>query len=347
MEIILLSPLPPPFGGIATWTKSFIEYSKNHHHDVSVVNTALIGSRGKKENTRMSLIDELKRAGHILTRTVRMVKKKNADIVYITSSCSKNGLIRDAISIFLVRKRKIVFHCHCDVPYQIKNNPRSVRLLRYILKKSAAVLVLNKASEQYMEQLGSNHVFIVPNFIQDEFVSEKFTVSNKIDTMTFVGHVRKQKGVVEILEAAKTLPNITFKLVGTITDEVRGLDIPENVKMLGEKSAQDVREILSKSDVFLFPSYTEGFSIALLEAMACGLPVIASDVGANRDMLEGQGGIIVRVKNSEAIIHAIKEICEPQTRKKMSDWNLQKVRSNYTREKVLGLIFDILEGVAK
>ena len=77
---------------------------------------------------------------------------------------------------------------------------------------------------------------------------------------------------------------------------------------------QKLQKYLDKADVFLFPSYTEGFSISLTEAMASGLPCIASDVGANQDMLENHGGILIKTKKiriswcSECIIAISKRI---------------------------------------
>ena len=79
----------------------------------------------------------------------------------------------------------------------------------------------------------------------------------------------------------------------------------------------------------------------MLEAMACGLPCIATDVGANGDMLEDKGGIIVPVKNVDAIIDAFEKLEDNNIRKDISNWNIEKVKNNYTRTSVLDEIMDI------
>lgn len=79
--------------------------------------------------------------------------------------------------------------------------------------------------------------------------------------------------------------------------------------------------------------------------MACGLPCIATDVGANRDMLEEKGGIIVPAKNVDAIVDAFKKLEDRNVRKDISSWNIEKVKNNYTRTSVLDEIMDIYKRI--
>jgi glycosyltransferase involved in cell wall biosynthesis len=69
----------------------------------------------------------------------------------------------------------------------------------------------------------------------------------------------------------------------------------------------DVPEILTAMDVFVLPSLTEGISNAILEAMACGLPVIATDVGGNPEIvIHEHTGMLVPLSKPEALSHALK-----------------------------------------
>ena len=102
------------------------------------------------------------------------------------------------------------------------------------------------------------------------------------------------------LQRTKTSPIKIFVLAGIISDEYKECELPANVVMAGNLDASAVREQLDMADVFLFPSYTEGFSNSLAEAMARGLPVITTKVGANVDMLEDRGGVYVPVGNGDA-----------------------------------------------
>ena len=115
--------------------------------------------------------------------------------------------------------------------------------------------------------------------------------------------------------------------------------------MTGNLDAGAVREQLDMADVFLFPSYTEGFSNSLAEAMARGLPVITTKVGANVDMLENQGGVYVPVGNAEAIVEAINYLETPKIRREMSKWNIEKVKSSYCIESVMQRLVELYEDV--
>ena len=97
--------------------------------------------------------------------------------------------------------------------------------------------------------------------------------------------------------------------------------------------------------MYLFPSHSEGFSIALVEAMARGLPVIASDVGSNRDMIENQGGVIIEVGNVEQIVQAIIKLQDSDERRRMSAWNINKAIKHYTVKAVCEKLIYIYESV--
>jgi glycosyltransferase involved in cell wall biosynthesis len=75
--------------------------------------------------------------------------------------------------------------------------------------------------------------------------------------------------------------------------------------------------------------------MVVLESMARGLPVITTNVGANMDMLENLGGIVVDSPKTELLIRAIDTIMPFETRKKMSEWLFSKVANNYVSSVVL------------
>ena len=146
------------------------------------------------------------------------------------------------------------------------------------------------------------------------------------------------KGAKEIFEVAQKFPDIQFVLAGEISDEVQSWVKPINVELLGILSHDKAMEILDESDLFLFPSHTEGFSLALAESMARGTPAIATDVGANSNMIEEHGGVIVSVGDTEAMKDALNKMQDPILRQEMSNWCINKVRENYTENQVMRTI---------
>ena len=96
----------------------------------------------------------------------------------------------------------------------------------------------------------------------------------------------------------------------------------------------DAVDMMKKADAFVFPSYTEGFSMVMLEAMASGLPIIASNVGANAEMIESCGGVIISPKSSAELTSALEDIRPKEVREKMAEWNLKKVKIAYGNKTV-------------
>lgn len=123
------------------------------------------------------------------------------------------------------------------------------------------------------------------------------------------------KGHEILLEAAvrvaATYPNAKFVLVGTgaarravLEERVRALSIEKQVVFLGPR--QDVPRILPQMEISVLPSLAEGFSNAILESMAAGLPMVATDVGGNREaIIEGETGFLIPPRDPDALADRI------------------------------------------
>ena len=144
-----------------------------------------------------------------------------------------------------------------------------------------------------------------------------------------VGRLTAVKGHIHLLRAAarilKNRKDIFFVLLGggELRDELCKYSdqeaILENVRFLGWRS--DVASALSAFDIFAFPSLNEGMGKAIVEAMAMGRPVIASDVGGIPDLVvQGRNGLLVPPADSEALAQAILDLYEnPDKRKRMGE----------------------------
>lgn len=338
MKVLLVSPLPPPVGGDSTWAKKYIEYYNQIGRRISIVNTSVIGKRAENVEDVSYVIEELKRAFGIWQNIWNELSGFKPDIVHMNTNCSPKGIIRDYISAVLLNIRRVPFivHCRCNVQDQLGKSKIGKFYFRKLAAKSKAIITLNNESLNYVCSNTGTKTIIIPNFIDSKYIrTEAKSISESINTLLFVGHIRKTKGINEIFDVARVYPNKTFILAGPITKEIDEERAPSNVQMIGNQSPEQIKILLDTSDVFLFPSYTEGFSNALLEAMARGLPCIASDVGANRDMLEKKGGIIIPPKDTASIVSAINLMEKQNIRRDMSLWNIQKVKTNYSIEMVI------------
>lgn len=135
-----------------------------------------------------------------------------------------------------------------------------------------------------------------------------------------LGNVRPVKGFDVLVEAAGLLlqrhPGVRFSIAGSVLDEdyaatlqqrVEALGIAGQVRFLG--NVTDVPGYLRMADLFVLPSRSEGFSSAILEAMAAGLPVVATEVGGNAEAIRDEdSGLLVRPDDAVALAAALQRL---------------------------------------
>jgi glycosyltransferase involved in cell wall biosynthesis len=156
-----------------------------------------------------------------------------------------------------------------------------------------------------------------------------------------VGHIRPVKGFDILLQAAARVPDATFAIAGDTHDEAHASDLKQQACAagLGDRfvflgPVQNVPALLYSSDVFCLLSRSEGMSNALLEAMACGLPCVATRVGGNPEVVRhGQTGYIVESGDSEAAAARIAELLRnPERARQMGAEGRRVVEENFTTE---------------
>lgn len=340
MKVLLISPLPSPAGGIATWTKLFIHSDQANQNVVDVVNTAIIGERVNNYEKKR-LIEEFKRTISIYLETGKKLKN-NYDIVHINSSGSTLGMMRDYMCLKKVKKSnlKVVVHFHCDTKFMVKSK-FSKFIFRAICHSADQIFCLNQSSEKHIKSISNKIGRKIPNFIDLKNIDcTQKGISNKIKNVIFVGHVSKSKGCLDIISIAQKIPDINFKLIGKQNEEFKSVPKPQNIQYYGEVSKEEVINQMLSADLLLFPTYTEGFPNVILEAMASGLPIISTPVGAIPEIIEDKGGKIIEVGNIDCFIEAIEELQEPATRREMSIWNREKVEKTYALDLVMKQIFE-------
>lgn len=342
MRILLLSPLPPPIGGIATWTSIFLNSKELKKYKVDIVNTSILGER---KNKRIDLYNEFKRSGLIIINLLKKISKK-PQIVHLNTSCGSKGIFRDYICAIIVKKLKLklLIQYHCNIDDMIKNNFQK-KILKKLLVQSDINLVLNKDSKQYLKKIGYDSK-IIPNFVSEKNFNKFLYLRKKerINRIIYTGRIRRDKGCLEILEVAKEFPNIEFILIGNLEEDFSEMKKSTNVKFLGVIKLEEVYKELEKGDIFLFPSYSEGFPNSVLEAMTYGLPIIATNVGALEDMIENKGGFLLKTLEITEIKEKISLLdTNFKLRFEMGKWNREKVKKYYLEEVVIKKILKIYE----
>lgn len=144
-----------------------------------------------------------------------------------------------------------------------------------------------------------------------------------------VGELNKNKNHEVVIRALAKLsnPNIHYIVAGRgnlelyLKELLKKLNMVNNVKLLGFRN--DISELYRISDIFCFPSYREGLSVALMEVMASGLPVVCSKIRGNVDLIDHKrGGFLCNLNSVEEFEIYIKELVnDTDKRKRMSEYN--------------------------
>ena len=132
------------------------------------------------------------------------------------------------------------------------------------------------------------------------------------------------------------------QLVNDLKLMTSALGIGDQVKFLGWRP--DVAEVMSTFDVFVLPSLNEGMGKVLVEAMAMGKPLIASDVGGIPDLVvQGENGLLVPPANSEALAQAVLDLYEnPDKRERMGEAG-KRISAAYGVEAMMRKIDDLYQ----
>jgi glycosyltransferase involved in cell wall biosynthesis len=139
----------------------------------------------------------------------------------------------------------------------------------------------------------------------------------KYPVVLMTGRLSKEKGHEYLLQAAALVPHLTVELAGegperpSLEAKARELGIEDRVSFLGYR--EDVADLLANCDVFVLPSLTEGLPVSVLEAMAASRPVIASEVGGNKEVVvHGETGLLVPPRDAAALADALRRtVCDP------------------------------------
>jgi glycosyltransferase involved in cell wall biosynthesis len=165
-------------------------------------------------------------------------------------------------------------------------------------------LIQNKA------QVPQNKIIELPGGIDGSWISKENKAVHQPIGCVFVGRYERRKGIEELHSAIANLSTVSaiqFTFIGPIPEEKRLKQ--ENVQYVGEiKDIESLKKLLLQQDVLICPSYSEGMPNVILEAMACGLAIVATDVGAVNTLVAADNGYLLTLPSVQNIQHAINGI---------------------------------------
>jgi len=170
----------------------------------------------------------------------------------------------------------------------------------------------------------------------------------------FVGRISEQKGIFQLLEAARQLPEgvqlvlcasspDTPELLTRLQTAVSGR--PQIRWINAMLPVEEVVQIYSRAAVFVCPSIYEPFGIINLEAMACGTPVVASRVGGIPEVVvDGETGWLVEPGDPAALAHALRTaLADPQRARRMGEAGRRRVEAHFSWDRIAALTMDVYQ----
>lgn len=327
MKILLASPIGKA-GGIARWTEHILNYYKS----MDGVNSCELdflpmSHKGEKTlNSNNPLLRAIRGFQNyfcnIAQREKEMMKQAQYDLIHITSSASLS-LLKDLYMIQIAHKHgvKALIHFRFGRIQELQQKRNwEWKLLCRVVRCADMVIVIDKLSYNTLRGAGFENVRLLPNPVAPRVLSridEVKPIERAERTLLFVGHGLRTKGIYELVDACRSIPNIKVKMLGSIEEQTKEnlykySDYAEWLDVKGEIPYEKVIEEMCRCDVFVLPTYTEGFPNVILESMACGCAIVTTKVGAIPEMLEEEGGkhygIMVEPRNVEQLRAAIEKM---------------------------------------
>ena len=172
--------------------------------------------------------------------------------------------------------------------------------------------------------------------------AEKYR-KEEVVTFCFVGRIVRDKGMNELVAAFQRLhqayPNTRLVLVGPFEEKLDPV-LPETRQVIEQQAAiewmgwqNDIRPFLAASEVFVFPSYREGFPNVVLQAGAMGLPSIVTDINGSSEIItEGVNGYIIPSQDEEALYKAMEKLLDTEERRKLAQQARPQIANRYERK---------------
>ncbi len=292
----------------------------------------------------------------LFTAYIRLLKKirPNAVLTYTIKPNLYGGLA--------CRILKVPYFCNITgLGTAIENGGKLSDILlgfyRVAVGKAVCVFFQNKGNRDFMNKhkIAEKNSRLLPgsgvNLKEHPF--EDYPPEDKHIRFLAVIRIMKDKGIDEYLEAAQIMKSrhkgLKFYLAGEYEEETRAVYEPrieelhsrKIIKYLGH--IDNVAKVMAKSHIIVHPSYHEGLSNVLLEAAACGRPVLASDInGCIETFAEGESGFAFEAKSTNALVDAMEKIIalSPKQRRSMGIAGRAWVEENFDRNIIIKAYMD-------
>jgi glycosyltransferase involved in cell wall biosynthesis len=339
---------PEAPGGIGLHVHNLSEMQASRGHEVTVL-TSDLGSR--------DLPDSESRSGYRIVRCSEVISPFDNSIAPgvvpgVLRRLGSCDLLHVHSHLHFVSNVAAILGWASRIPLLVTNHglvsqtaPRWLRKLhfaavgKHTFDAADRILCYTETDRARLETRGvSSSVHVVPNGIDcDQFQPDPTTAAAR--QLVFVGRLKRGKGVGYLLEGFADLhgqyPDLRLVLVGdgplrdSLASRAEALGVRAGVEFTGYLPNRDVVDVYNESTVFVLPSLSEGLPRAMLEAMACELPVVTSDLPQLRPIID-EAGFTVPKRDPDAISSRVARLLDnPELRARMGREGRRRVREQY------------------
>lgn len=340
MKILrLYTRLPPMSGGMENHIAHLTREQLNFGHEVTIYFN--LGSKVSENDVKVSHIPISKIKPQFIGVLIyyfftclRLIFiQQKFDLVHIHGDWS--SLVFSRFIKKIVRAKKLCITIHDE----LSSNKLSKKALSVLIKNVDIIFVTGYAAADQLKKITNKKIIIQPSGVKNIFFKSHERFFNiKPSKIIIVSSLVKKKNLGLVLDIAKNLPLINFLIVGNgpekkhLEDRIKYEKI-ENIEMLGFKSATELHILYYEADIFLITSLREGTPTAMLEAMACGLPIISSGAGGVRNILK-DNNCIVENSNKDSYINCILELVNDEARMRKISVNNRNLSNSFSWNKV-------------
>ncbi len=349
-----------PLGG-------YIDYARRFTRD------KLLNLEGKPENVRVHFISKFYfppsfrnlKVGDIFAKEMLKIidnERIEADVIH-SHFIWPPGYIGAKIKPNLDAKLVITGHGYdvYDLPFR---GDEWMERIRWALSQTDAVTTVSRSNLKVLtEKLGVDvsKAHLIPNGVSSIFkpidglyARNELGIKGDAQVILSVGSFIEIKGHEYLIKAVKKLKDSGFHVLTYIIGEgsfkerliklVRKLDLTDSVRIVGPRPHSEIPLWMNAADVLALPSLKEGTPTVMLEALACGTPLVGSRVGGIPDIITSEEyGILVEPKNTEELTKAILEAFNKEwDRKKIADYG-----SQFYWDKISEKIIDLYENLLR
>ncbi|MEW5985386.1 MAG: glycosyltransferase family 4 protein [Chloroflexota bacterium] len=346
-RIVLVGPAVSRQGGIAAVQQLYLDNWQHQRYAVRPVSTSIEGSRWRKGWT-LALA---------LLRYLTLLLTWRPCLVHVHFGWGAS-FYRKSLFILLARllKVNVLLHCHTGrfpLFYQAQVGVRR-RYVHWILRIATGVAVVSEPLLSFFQTLPIPlRLFLLYNPVACPRTPPERPADGRTVVLS-LGRLSQLKGTYNLLRIAplvlQSCPTAEFWLAGAgEVAEVQALLAAQpwgrQVKILGWLAGEGKAQALSQATLFLLPTYHEGLPLALLEAMAYGLPVVTTRVGGIPDVVsEGESGYLLRPGDVDGLARRVSQLVgDAELRQRLGSQARQVVLARFQVDSILQQVYTLYD----